>query len=344
MRRLFGYALLLGCAALNVQTPPVWSDSASSVRLGERLLHGDLVGFSGVGQLIHTPHPGAILAAAALALLGHATALAAYGVLSGVAFAALVYFVYRLGAVLAGPFAGVLAAGIAALTPHVIFAARDTIDVPFTALVVAAVVAAVEDRRRAALIMLALAGTLRPEAWVLTFVLAIAWRDRPRWGALIAIAGPLMWLLFGLITTGDPLVALHTTQQFAQGRVSVPNPFAGMATMVTAPVVMAGVIGIALAAKRRSPSRLLVAGSAATLALATCAVAVIGRVEAFDRFFLAPAALVAVIAAVTTIEMIASLRPGHTRTGARQLHRASGPQSSPGLRTTSPSLSLVRRG
>src|SRR5581483_1257120 len=212
MRRGLAGTLLVGCVALNARTPHAWSDSAFSVRLGERLIHGHLVGFSGVGQLVHTPHPGAILLSAPLALLGYSQALAAYGLLAGIAFAALVYFVYRLGSTLAGPPAGVLAVLLGALTPHVVLAARDTIDVPFAALVVSAVYFAVQQRTRTALIGLVLAGLLRPEAWVLALFYAFGWRGRFRTGLLLALLAPIVWLLFGLLTTGDPLVALHTTR------------------------------------------------------------------------------------------------------------------------------------
>src|SRR5207244_3771748 len=178
VRRFLGAAVLAGCVALNAGTPPGWSDSASSVRLGDRLLHGDLVGFTGIGRLVHTPHPGAILVATPLGLLGHHGALVAYGILSGVAFAGLVFAAFRLGSLLANRAAGVLAAAMAVFPPHVVSAARDTVDVPFAAFVLTAALMAVQGRARATLLALSAAGCLRPEAWVLAAGCAFVWRAR----------------------------------------------------------------------------------------------------------------------------------------------------------------------
>ena len=314
--------MLAGCVALNSRTPPEWSDSASSVRLGERLLHGDLVGFTGIGQLVHTPHPGAILAAAPLGLLGHHGALVAYGVLSGLAFATLVFAAYRLGCLLGTRGAGVLAAALAAFPPHVVSAARDTVDVPFAALVLVAGVMAVEDRRRAALIALAAAGTLRPEAWVLATCCAFAWRRSLRWELALPLAAPLVWVLFGAFTAGDPLVALHTTRTFnTGGSVGLPNAFQLMAGMNTAPVVMMGVVAALLAVRDRDGRRMLLVGFAAVLAAATCAECVVGDLVPFDRFLLPSSALLAVLAAVATTDLLSRFAPLQRRLAASPLRR-----------------------
>ncbi|HKP89569.1 MAG TPA: hypothetical protein VJT75_06290 [Thermoleophilaceae bacterium] len=308
MRRVLGAAALLGCVALNARTPPEWSDSASSVRLGEKLLHGDLDGFTGIGQLVHTPHPGAILAATPLGLLGHHGALVAYGVLSGVAFATLVYAAFRLGRLLGGTLvAGFLAAAMAAFPPHVVSAVRDTVDVPFAALVLVAAVAAVQGRPRATLLALTAAGTLRPEAWALAVCCAFVWRGRLRWELALPLAAPGVWLLFGLATTGDPMVALHTTRTYnAGGSVGVPNPFLMMAGMSTVPVVMVGVVGAIAAVRKRDPRRMALAGFAVVLAAATCAECVVGDLVPFDRFLLPSSALLAVLGAVATVELVRS--------------------------------------
>ena len=314
--------MLAGCVALTSRTPPEWSDSASSVRLGERLLHGDLVGFTGIGKLVHTPHPGAILAATPLGLLGHHGALVAYGVLSGIAFATLVFAAYRLGCLLGNRAAGVLAAALAAFPPHVVSAVRDTVDVPFAALVLVAGVMAVEDRRRAALIALAAAGTLRPEAWVLAACCAFVWRRSLRWELALPLAAPLVWVLFGALTAGDPLVALHTTRTYnTGGSVGLPNPFQLMATMNTAPVVMVGVIAALLAVRERDRQRMLLVGFAAVLAAATCAECVVGDLVPFERFLLPSAALLAVLGAVATVELLGRFAPVQRVVAALPLRR-----------------------
>jgi hypothetical protein len=229
----------------------------------------------------------------------------AFGLLSGAAFATLVLAAYRLGCLLGNPRAGILAAAMAAFPPHVVSAVRDTVDVPFAALVLVAVLMAVQDRPRATLFALTAAGCLRPEAWVLAAGCAFVWRGRLRWELALAVAGPLVWLLFGLLTTGDPLVALHTTRSFNKGgSVGIPNPFQLMAGMITAPVLMAGLVGALMAVRERDSRRMLVAGLAVALAAVTCAECIVGDLVIFDRFLLPSAALLAVLGAVATVDLV----------------------------------------
>ena len=137
------------------------------------------------------------------------------------AFGALVYLAYALGAQLFSPWVGLVAA-LAVLTRPAI--ERDALlayqDIPFAALVVGAVL--VEARRPRAgvpvLAILAVAGLLRPEAWVLSglYVLWI-WRATDRRALAIALAAtaPLIWALSDWLVTGDPLHSLHGTADLA---------------------------------------------------------------------------------------------------------------------------------
>ena len=137
------------------------------------------------------------------------------------AFGALVYLAYALGAQLFSPWVG-LAAALAVLTRPSL--ERDALlayqDVPFAAFVVGAVL--VEAKRPKAglpvLALLAVAGLLRPEAWVLAglYVLWI-WRDTDRKAAALALAAaaPVIWALSDWIVTGDPLHSLHGTADLA---------------------------------------------------------------------------------------------------------------------------------
>src|SRR5215217_2181760 len=137
------------------------------------------------------------------------------------AFGALVYLAYALGAQLFSPWVGLVAALVVLTRPAM---ERDALlayqDVPFAALVVGAVL--VEARRpRAgvpALALLAVAGLLRPEAWVLSglYVLWI-WRETDRRVLVLALAAaaPVIWALSDWIVTGDPLHSLHGTADLA---------------------------------------------------------------------------------------------------------------------------------
>ncbi len=96
-------------------------------------------------------------------------------------FGALVYLTFRLGSELFSPWVGAVAA-LAVLTRPAL--QRDALiayqDVPFAALVVAAVLLEARRPRRGAavLALLAVAGLLRPEAWVLSG-LYVLWAWNP---------------------------------------------------------------------------------------------------------------------------------------------------------------------
>jgi len=67
---------------------------------------------------------------------------------------------------------------------------------------------------RGALVLLTLAGLLRPEAWL--FALAcVAWKRQPRLLPL-ALAAPVIWMLHDLMLAGDPLHSLTGTREGAQ--------------------------------------------------------------------------------------------------------------------------------
>jgi hypothetical protein len=142
------------------------------------------------------------------------------------AFGTVVWLVYRIGSVVFSPWAGA-AAALAVFTRPVL--EREVItgfqDVPFAAFVLGAVLLEARKERRGTpvLVLLGLAGLIRPEAWLLSglYVLYL-WRGpgmTRREGArfaLIAAAAPLLWVLMDLIVTGDPLHSLHTTSTVAE--------------------------------------------------------------------------------------------------------------------------------
>jgi hypothetical protein len=138
-------------------------------------------------------------------------------------FGVLVWLSYRLGATLFNHWAGVAVAVVVATRPALL---RDVQlgyqDVWFEALIVGAVLLEAQRPRRGVpvLVLLALAGLLRPEAWVLS-ALYWAWlwpvsapRRRVLYAALVASA-PLIWALMDLIVTGNALHSLHGTADLA---------------------------------------------------------------------------------------------------------------------------------
>ena len=175
-------------------------------------------------RLAPTPHPLQVLVAAPLSLLGQA-ADEAMRALSLLAFALLGVALYRVGTLLFCRSVGVLAAGVLLTRPHLIeMAELGDADIPAVALAAWAAVAALEPRERGGpgrdvlvLALLALAGLLRPEAWLLSAAY-LAWLARERGPralvplAAIAVSGPLLWALSDLAVTGDVLWSLHHTR------------------------------------------------------------------------------------------------------------------------------------
>ena len=127
---------------------------------------------------------------------------------------------YRLAAASFTTVVGLVAAALLCTRFDFPFlAARAYIDIPYLALVVWAVALEAEHRRRGTLVfvLLAAAGLLRPEAWLLSglywlwCILPRTWPQRIGYAALTAV-GPIVWAAVDWIVTGDPLFSLtHTT-------------------------------------------------------------------------------------------------------------------------------------
>ena len=139
-------------------------------------------------------------------------------------FVAVVAGVYRLGRLCFGPVVGLLAA-LLVLSRFFVenLAAQGYLDISYVALIVWAIVLEVERPRRGTpvFLMLAAAGLLRPDAWVLSgaYWLWCSWRadnrTRLMYLALAAI-GPVVWALVDTVVTGNPLYSLTATAGLAQ--------------------------------------------------------------------------------------------------------------------------------
>ncbi len=144
-------------------------------------------------------------------------------------FVAAVAGMYRLGRLCFGPVVGLIAA-LLLLSRFFLenLAAQGYLDISYLALVVWAIVLEAGQRRRGApvLALLALAGLLRPDAWVLSGVywLWCCWvgdgarrstATRLKYLA-IAASAPLVWVTLDAIVTGNPLYSLTATAGLAQ--------------------------------------------------------------------------------------------------------------------------------
>ena len=190
--------------------------------------------------LAPTPHPLATLGgvlAAPLSLVSDGgvhgePAQVATIALAFVALALLGWVVYALGSAWFDPWVGVLAAAIVLTRRPVLdFGARAYVDIPYLVLVLGALL--VETRRPRAgapvLALLAVAGLIRPEAWLFSaaYLAYLFWRGERDLGRLLRLAAvaasaPLLWALGDWALAGSPLHSLTGTRDTAQtlGRVT----------------------------------------------------------------------------------------------------------------------------
>jgi hypothetical protein len=251
-----GFALLCVLALIGYFAFPTYPtyDSFYALLWGRDLLHLHLPDFKVYRG--PTEHPLAIAFGVLCSLFGQGGArLMVFGSIAS--FVALVAGVYRLGRLCFGPVVGMFAA---LLMLSRFFdenlAAQGYLDISYIALLVWAVAFEVEKPRRGKLVflILAAAGLLRPDAWVLSgaYWLWCAWpargarapvsmspgerseqggsvgagpvidrgpaidnRKRLEYLALAAIA-PLVWVGADAIITGNPLYSLHSTAGLAQ--------------------------------------------------------------------------------------------------------------------------------
>ena len=207
-------------------------DTVYQLVWGDELAHGISPDYG--APLPPTPHPLAVLWGVIVAPLGAAGASVATTVLAYLVLGAIAYLVYRLGALWFDRPIGVVAALIVLTRPQFLsIGLRAYIDLPYLALALAAL--AIETRRPRAgwpvLALLAAAGLLRPEAWLFSavYLAYLALERDPERGGLalrrragvehlaglvtLAASAPLLWALFDLIITGEPLYSLTGTRE-----------------------------------------------------------------------------------------------------------------------------------
>jgi hypothetical protein len=238
-------------------------DTAYQLMWGRELLDGHLPEYD--VRLAPTPHPLQVLVAAPLSLLGQGAdeAMRALSVLSLVLLAA---GLYRIGTLLFCRPVGALAAAALVTRPHLIeMAYLGDADIPAVALAAWAAAFALGGARPALVLgLLALAGLLRPEAWLLSAAY-LAWLAREhKWGLtpfMLAAAGPVLWGLSDLAVTGDALWSLHHTRTGTEllerptgAAEAVEQLPRHLNFLLGAPVLVVGLLGFAaglVAARRR---------------------------------------------------------------------------------------------
>ena len=291
---------------------------------GRDVMHGLAPGFETFAA--PTQHPLYLGLAALLSLAGQDAdrLLVLVTILS---LAALTAGTYRLARGLFGTWPGVAAAFfVGSSFAFLLYAVRAFVDVPFLALVVWAAAVEVARPRRglAPMALLALAGLLRPEAWVLAGLYWLwclpARPTRARLGLLVlVVAAPLIWALIDLAVTGDPLFSLHATSSLAEalgrerGLRHVPS--AGvtfLADVARPPVAAAGVIGIVLAVRRFGRRALVVPLALLGAGALTLAAGGVAGLAILPRYLTVPAIGLCLFAGYAVLGFT-TLAPGPVR-------------------------------
>jgi hypothetical protein len=264
-------SLVAGAAAAFVAYPTYATyDTLYSLIWGREVADGVAPSFD--AYRAPTQHPLVVLAGVALSPIGQHGDRAIIAV-TVAAFVALVIAMYRLGAAVAGPLVGWLAAGLTLTRLDFAYlAAIGYVDIAYLACVFWAAALEAERPRRGGVVwlLLAVAGLLRPEAWLLAGVYALwlgapaTWSARMRYAGYAAVA-PLLWSLTDLAATGDPLYSFTYTDRSAEalgrGRQFASLPALGLrylSELVKPPVLIAAFAGALLAWRLRNRQLVLV--------------------------------------------------------------------------------------
>lgn len=266
-RRAFaGLGALAVLAWLLVPTYPNY-DSYYALVWGRELLDGLKPSFEAYAA--PTEHPLWVGWSALLRLVCGGAADRALVLTCVLAFVALVWATYRVGRACFTPLSGIVAAlCVGSSFAFLLYAARAYVDIPYLALVVWAGALEAERPRRGAgpMALLALAGLLRPEAWILAgaYWLWCAYPERRLLPGLLALVlvAPVSWALVDLAVTGDALFSLHSTSDLARalgrerGLQHVPRSLVSfLADTARPPVFLAALGGLWLAWRTRAELR-----------------------------------------------------------------------------------------
>ncbi|HEY7836738.1 MAG TPA: glycosyltransferase family 39 protein [Solirubrobacteraceae bacterium] len=227
-------------------------------------------------------------------------------------FVAAVAGLYRLGRLCFGPVVGVIAA-LLLLSRFFVenLSAQGYLDISYVALIVWAIALEVQRPRRggAVLALLALAGLLRPDAWVLSGAYWL-WclpgtSKRTRLRRLAAVlSAPVIWLTLDAIVTGNPLYSLTATAGLAQELERTQGLGSVISSMWTfteridkLPVMLGALAGIGLAVWI-APRRVMIPLAATALLYLVFLAEGIAGASVIDRYLLGGATVLLLFCAV----------------------------------------------
>ena len=277
---------------------------------GREVIHLDLVTTDGPSW---KPLP--ILFTAPFSLVGDGPAPELWLVVARTGGLLAIAMAFRLGARLAGPVAGAIAAVSLTLADEFVRNfARGNSEGLLVAFCLLALERHLDGRRRDAFLLGFLAGLLRPEVWPLwglygLWLVAVEWRGRPPWRTIALVGGTglltlVVWFMPEYLGSGSLLRAAERARQ--------PNPdspafaafpflevFRRSASILSIPVYVGAAFAVGLALRDR---RQRSAGVVATLAVLSTALMVAvalmteGGFAGNLRYVALPAAMVCILA------------------------------------------------
>lgn len=297
-------AALFGIAIFLIRPTFPNYDSYYDLVWGKAIAHGHLPDYDVLRS--PTPHPLAEVYTAFLTLFGGA-ADRIFVLTTIAAFLGLLVCVFRITQLL---LKSTLIAAVGVLvillrTDLDFYAMRAVVDIPFLLLIFWAALLELERPRRglSVLILLTLAGLLRPEAWVfagcywLWLAPKLSRRDLILYAGLVAVA-PVIWAASDWIITGHPLHSLTSTRdvagQFGRQR-SVPKAISLIPSYLGANEEIVNVaagglgclLGVYILGRRAAlPAALMAIGLALFLAIAAAGLSVIPRYLAVPSILL----------------------------------------------------------
>ena len=316
------WLLVLACLAiaalslLAVSTPTY--DPWAWIIWGREIAHGDLVTTLGPSW---KPLP--VMFTTPFALLGDDAAPGLWLVVARAGGLLAFAMAYRLGARLAGPWAGAIAAGALVLADEFVRNFwRGNSEGLLVALVLWAVERHLDGRRSQAFLLGFAAALLRPEVWPFWGLYGLwlvyqAWGKAPPWREMALVFGSgalalVLWFLPEYLGSGDWLRAASRARE--------PNPdsaafaafpflevFRRSAAVLMVPVYVGAAIATAVALWRRDGLRIALAAMA-TILMVAVALMTQGGFAGNLRYIALPAALVCVLAGAGWVEMVRGAR------------------------------------